>query len=100
MVSINEAGQDMFNMNPLYFDRSSILYDRREWRAFGSYSKSKFFKQKPIIVRFYSRKIENFVPCIPSQPVEYQFPRKVYKSAKEILTFLQGLQTTKYDFQF
>ena len=100
LVAINDAGQDMFNMNPLYFDETSLLHERNEYKAYGSYAKSKFYQRKPIIVRFYGRKIKDFVPCIPSTPTEYQFPRKVYKTAKELLTYLRGLQSAKYDFQF
>ena len=100
LVAINDAGQDMFNMNPLYFDESSMLYFRNEYKAHGTYSKSKYLKKKPIVIRFYSRKIQNFVPCIPKTPTEYTFPRKVYKTAAELLKFLQGLQSSKYDFAF
>ena len=100
LVAINDAGQDMFNMNPLYFDHSSLLYERKEWNAYHSYSKSKFFGKKPIVIRFYSRKIINFVPCIPKSPTDYTFPRKVYPTVMDLLKFLKGLQSADYDFQF
>ena len=100
LVAINDAGQDMFNMNPLYFDRSSMLYNRQVWDAHGTFSKSKFFNKEPIIIRFYSKKISNYTPCIPASPVVYTFPKKQYQSVTELLNFLKGLETKNYDFQF